>query len=100
LLDDDCIKRLFLTILEETRRRYHFCVYGYVLMPEHFHLLISNPEIGDTGKVLQVVKQRVSHEARKVLDPTLFQNTGKDGAPTFTHPTLSQNGGRIGHPHH
>jgi len=55
LLDDERIKRQFLTVLDETRRQYRFCVYGYVLMPEHFHPLISNPDVGDTGKVLQVV---------------------------------------------
>jgi REP element-mobilizing transposase RayT len=82
LLDDDRIKQLFLTILEETRQRYRFCVYGYVIMPEHFHLLISRPESKDTGIVLQVLKQRISHQARNSLDPTLSQHRGKDGAPT------------------
>ena len=81
LLDDGRIKGCFLDVLEETRKQYGFRVYGYVLMPEHFHLLISNPDIGDTGIVLQVLKQRVSHQARKILDPTLFQKTEKDGAP-------------------
>jgi Transposase IS200 like len=38
---------LFLKILEQTRRRYQFVVVGYVVMPEHFHLLISEPEKGD-----------------------------------------------------
>jgi len=77
LLDDDGIKQCFLNVLEETRKQYKFCIYGYVLMPEHFHLLISNPEVGDTGKVLQVLKQRVSHLARKILYPTLSQRKGK-----------------------
>jgi putative transposase len=30
----------FLSILEETRQRYRFVVVGYVVMPEHIHLLI------------------------------------------------------------
>src|SRR5437764_2041546 len=34
----------FLEILEQVRRRYTFVVVGYVVMPEHFHLLISEPE--------------------------------------------------------
>ena len=33
----------FLEILEETRQQYRFVVLGYVVMPEHFHLLISEP---------------------------------------------------------
>jgi REP-associated tyrosine transposase len=30
---------LFLTVLEQVRLRYQFVVLGYVVMPEHFHLL-------------------------------------------------------------
>jgi REP element-mobilizing transposase RayT len=55
---------LFLEILEQTRQRYGFVVVGYVVMPEHFHLLISEPEKGTPSTVLQVLKQRV---ARRVL---------------------------------
>lgn len=49
---------LFLKILEEARRKYRFVVHGYVLMPEHFHLLITEPERGDPSVVMKVVKQR------------------------------------------
>ena len=48
----------FLSILEQTRRRYHFVVVGYVVMPEHIHLLISEPEVGTPSTVMQVLKQR------------------------------------------
>jgi REP element-mobilizing transposase RayT len=54
----------FLDILEQVRRRYNFVVVGYVVMPEHFHLLISEPERGNPSTVMQVLKQRF---ARKVL---------------------------------
>jgi len=49
---------LFLKILEEARRKYRFVVHGYVLMPEHFHWLITEPEQGDPSVVMKVVKQR------------------------------------------
>jgi putative transposase len=39
-------------------------VVGYVVMPEHVHLLISEPERGNPGTVIQVLKQRF---ARNVL---------------------------------
>jgi putative transposase len=55
---------LFLKILEDTRQRYRFVVIGYVLMPEHFHLLITEPQVGDPSKAMQVLKQRF---AQKVL---------------------------------
>ena len=35
---------LFLHCLEEMRRRFRMHVYGYVVMPEHVHLLVSEPE--------------------------------------------------------
>jgi putative transposase len=35
---------LLVRVLEEVRRRYKFIVVGYVLMPEHIHLLISEPQ--------------------------------------------------------
>ena len=57
-------RNLFLEILEQVRRRYAFVVVGYVVMPEHFHLLISEPERGNPSTVMQVLKQRF---ARAVL---------------------------------
>jgi REP-associated tyrosine transposase len=51
---------VFLNILEQTRRKYQFIVAGYVVMPEHFHLLISEPKLGNLSLVMQVLKQRVS----------------------------------------
>jgi putative transposase len=55
---------LFLQILEEVRQRYRFVVVGYVVMPDHIHLLISEPERGTPSTVMQVLKQRY---ARRLL---------------------------------
>jgi REP-associated tyrosine transposase len=52
---------LFLEILEEVRQRYRFVVVGYVLMPEHIHLLIREPDRGNPSTVMQVLKQRFAH---------------------------------------
>ena len=48
----------FLSILEQTRERYCFVVVGYVVMPEHIHLLLTEPEVGTPSTVMQVLKQR------------------------------------------
>jgi len=48
---------LFLGVLESVRRRYRFVVGGYVVMPEHVHLLIGEPERGDPPVVMKAVKQ-------------------------------------------
>jgi len=46
--------------LERTRRKYGFFVCGYVVMPEHVHLLLSEPERRTLATALQAVKQAVS----------------------------------------
>jgi len=40
LLSSPRARDLFLEVLEEVRRRFRFVVVGYVVMPEHVHLLI------------------------------------------------------------
>src|SRR5207247_1747558 len=40
------------------RHRYNFVVVGYVVMPEHVHLLVGEPEKGTPSTVMQVLKQR------------------------------------------
>jgi REP-associated tyrosine transposase len=50
----------FLAILEQTRQRYRFVVVGYVVMPEHIHLLVTEPEVGTPSTVMQVLKQRTA----------------------------------------
>jgi putative transposase len=55
---------LFIQILEEVRQRFGFVVVGYVVMPEHIHLLMSEPGRGTPSTVMQVLKQRY---ARRVL---------------------------------
>lgn len=36
--------RLFLDILHQVNKRYHFICHAYCLMPNHYHLLIETPE--------------------------------------------------------
>jgi putative transposase len=56
---------LFVKILEETRRKYRFVVHGYVVMPEHFHLLVTEPEVGDPSVVMKVIKERFSRRVNR-----------------------------------
>ena len=44
-------------MLEQVRRRYHFVVVGYVVMPEHVHLLLSEPDRGNPSVVMAALKQ-------------------------------------------
>ena len=50
----------FLNILEETRKRHAFHILGYVIMPNHVHLLLTEPEQTKLSITMQVLKQRFS----------------------------------------
>jgi REP-associated tyrosine transposase len=58
-------KNLFVRIVDQVRDRYGFALAGYVVMPEHIHLLISEPAKGTASTILQVLKQRVSRRLRR-----------------------------------
>jgi len=51
---------VFENSLEHTRRRCGFCVKGYVVMPEHVHLLVSEPADRTLATAMQALKQSVS----------------------------------------
>jgi putative transposase len=51
---------LVLEQLERSRVRYQLVVVAYVVMPEHVHLLISEPLRGDVSAAMKALKQGVS----------------------------------------
>ncbi len=57
---DDSSRGTFVSALERVRRQYELCVYGYVVMPEHIHLLVSEPERGTLAQAIQSLKQGVA----------------------------------------
>jgi putative transposase len=64
LLETVRARNLFLKILEQVRRGCAASMVGYVVMPEHVHLLLSEPKKGTLAKLMQVLKQRVSRSMR------------------------------------
>jgi len=56
---------LFERSLEAMRRRYRFVVGGYVVMPEHVHLLPGEPEKVMLSKAIQALKLSVSVQSRQ-----------------------------------
>jgi putative transposase len=51
---------LFEDALERVRRRYRFVVAGFVVMPEHVHLLVGEPQKGAVSGVVHVLKLSVA----------------------------------------
>src|SRR3979411_1961806 len=72
LLTTDESRRIFELALERVRRSFRLQVYGYVVMPEHVHLLLSEPQQDTTGH----------------RPPPLKQKDGLNGPPVFSEPQL------------
>ncbi|MGH9532927.1 MAG: REP-associated tyrosine transposase, partial [Terriglobales bacterium] len=56
--------------LERVRKWYGLCVVGYVVMPEHAHLLVGEPERKSLPIAIQMLKQNVS---RKMVPGPFWQ---------------------------
>ena len=57
-------RNVFVHALGKMRERYKFLLVGYVVMPDHVHMLISEPSKVTPSVVLKVLKQRVSRDLR------------------------------------
>jgi putative transposase len=75
LLGTPQARRVFEQTLERVRRWYGFHVTGYVVMPEHVHLLVSEPERSSLAVAMQMLKQIVAQK----LNPTLSPKAGDKG---------------------
>ncbi len=60
LLTTDASRRTFEAALERVRHAFKLHVFAYVIMPEHVHLLLSEPEQGLLSEALKSLKQSVS----------------------------------------
>jgi len=73
LLASSAAFEVFVSELEKVRRCYGFVVAGYVLMPEHVHLLIGEPRRSSLSVALQVLKQNTSRKLREKQDRPFWQ---------------------------
>ena len=64
LLNTPESRRAFELVLERARHWYGFFISGYVVMPEHIHILISEPERKSLSVALQMLKQTVARQLR------------------------------------
>jgi putative transposase len=81
LLTTDASLRIFESALERVRRSFRLQVYGYVIMPEHVHLLLSEPQRDTLADALKSLKQGVSR--RLISHHPLTPEEGLNGA--FQH---------------
>ena len=64
---------IFEAELERVRRWYGFYVSAYVVMPEHLHLLVSEPERKQLSVAIQMLKQIVSRKLRRPGERQFWQ---------------------------
>ena len=73
LLDSAAARDTFEHELDRVRRWYGCYIVGYVVMPEHVHLLISEPERSELSVVLQMLKQITSRKLKVAGLPHFWQ---------------------------
>jgi putative transposase len=61
-------KQVFEEALETLRRRHEFYVAGYVLMPEHIHMLLTEPQNLPLSSMLRVLKGEISKRLKGTRD--------------------------------
>jgi putative transposase len=63
-LNDDHARTVFEHTLEAIRQRHNFYLYGYVLMPNHVHLLLSEPKRQLLSDTLRTLKTQTSRQLK------------------------------------
>jgi putative transposase len=87
---------LFLKILDRVRRRYRLVVLGYVVMPEHVHLLVSEPQRETLSTAIQALKlgvvrsMRCSSGSVVATAPMSRKNSETWGTPISSTPISSR----------
>jgi putative transposase len=61
------LAREFVAVLEEVRGDFGFLLLGWVLMPDHFHLLLQCQPAESTSRVVQQLKQRTAARILRIL---------------------------------
>ena len=100
---DSRIYDLFPMVLEEMRLRFRMRIYGYVVMPEHVHLLVSEPEDGTLADAMHYLKLSFSKRARSLMEAQVSvqkmdANLGHQHQQPDANPSASS-GQALGHQH-
>jgi len=66
---------LFPLCLEAMRLHFRMRIYGYVVMPEHVHLLVSEPEHGTLAEAMHYLKLSFSKRAKSLRQMRLVPGT-------------------------
>jgi REP-associated tyrosine transposase len=67
LFESDRFRRDFVAVLDQLRNELGFPLLGWVLMPEHFHLLIKPEPAAMTSRLMQELKKRTAQHILSAL---------------------------------
>jgi len=82
---------VFIQHLERTRCWYGFYIVGYGVMPEHVHLLVSEPEGATLARALQMLKQTSSRKLKAIAGGNPFSLAPPRAAGAFCELTWENN---------
>jgi len=82
-LNDDHSRTVFLNTLEQLRQRHQILIFGYVLMPEHVHILMNEPKKTKLENFFRALKTQTSKQL-KGDRPQFWQSRYYD-FNVFTH---------------
>ncbi len=57
-LGEEKHRDVFVRLVEEVRVKFRFAIVGYVVMPDHFRLLMREPEIDTAANAVEMIKAR------------------------------------------
>lgn len=64
---DDKLCRIVINDLNYYRNKFQFLLHGYVIMPDHFHGIITVSDKGNISEIMRDFKSHISFEINKVL---------------------------------
>jgi putative transposase len=73
LLNTEKAQTILEAVLEDQRARHSFHIYAYVVMPNHVHLLLSEPPETQLSKILNVLKTQTSRQLPTRDDDPFWQ---------------------------
>jgi len=76
LLQSERMARLLIDVMRENRSKGRFRIHKFVIMPNHFHLLITPAHKVSLEKAIQFIKGGFSYRVKKELDLnfTIWEN--------------------------
>jgi putative transposase len=83
---------LFLTFLEKMRVRFGVYVYGYVVMPEHVHLLVSEPDRQTLADARHYLKLSFTKRLPSSARVNVQKQDANPGHPALSGPFWQERG--------